>query len=113
MRPRGSPRYERSRASRPALALFLLDFLLDGVFCPDRLPDQDRNQRPEDEDLLERAVEKRRVAFEQPDHDRPDGGRGITDQPADDRADEGFEADEEAGVVIERGDRSDQDAGDA
>ena len=77
------------------------------------LPDQDRNERAEDDHFLERAAPERRVALQQPDEDRADGGRRIADQAADDGADEGFQADQKAGIVIERRHRPDQNAGNA
>ena len=94
-----------------ALAFFFLDLFLDAAAGRERLPEQHRDERAEDDDFLERAVPERGIALEQPDQDRADGGRRIADQPADDGADEGLQADQEAGVVIERRDRPDQDAG--
>src|SRR5262249_44690402 len=77
------------------------------------LPDQDGNERAENEYFLERAVPECRVALQQPDEDRARGGGRIADQAADDRADEGFKADQKAGIVIERGHRSDENAANA
>jgi len=89
---------------------FFFDFLLDRPFAAQRLPDQDRHERAEDKHLLERAVEKRGEAFEQPDQDGADGGRRIAHEPADDGADERLEADQEPGVIIKCGDGADEDA---
>src|SRR3974377_1884940 len=112
VRPPQPVRRRSPSAARAPLVLFLFDFFLCRTLAH-RLPDQNRDQRPEDEDLLERAVEKRGIAFEHADQDGADGGCRIADQTTDDRADERLKADEESGVVIERSDRPDQDTGDA
>src|SRR5258708_33829865 len=72
--------------------------------------DQDRNKRAENEYFLERAVPKRRVAFQQPDEDRARGGARTTDQAAEDCPDKGFKADQKAGIVIKRRHRSGEKA---
>src|SRR5262249_6009749 len=102
-----------SSASRLSLAFFLLDFFLDSARRREGLPDQDGNERAENEYFLERAVPERRVALQQPDEDRARGGGRIADQAADDRADEGFKADQKAGIVIERRHRPDENAADS
>src|SRR5260221_3018163 len=78
-----------------------------------RRPDQEGDQRPEDDALLEGAVQEGGVVFEQADEERAESRERIADQPADDRADESAQPDDEAGIVIERRRRADQDAGDA
>src|SRR5262249_49465823 len=102
-----------STPSRLSLALFLLDFFLDSARRCEGLPDQDRNKRAENEYLLERTVPECRVALQQPDEDRARGGGRIADQAADDCADEGFQADQKAGIIIERRHRSDENAADS
>src|SRR5262249_18436127 len=92
---------------------FLLDFLLDSARRREGLPDQDGNKRAKNEYFLERAVPECRVALQQPDEDRAHGGGRIADQAADDRANEGFKADQKAGIVIERRHRSDENAADS
>src|SRR5262249_48233133 len=102
-----------SSASRLSLALFLLDFFLDSARRRKGLPDQDGNERAENEYFLERAVPERRVALQQPDEDRARGGGRIADQAADDRADEGFQADQKAGIIIESRHQTAENAADS
>ena len=59
---------------------------------------------------LKRAVPERREAFQNADQDGADRGPRIADKAADDRADEGLEPDHEAGIVVERRHRADQNA---
>ena len=79
----------------------------------DRAPQQDRDQQREDDDVLERAALKRREALQNADADRAERRQRIAGHAAHDGADEGLEAEQEAGIVEDRIDRRDQDAGDA
>ena len=61
--------------------------------------------------LLERAAPERREAFQQADQEGADRRARIADKAADDGADESLQPDDEAGVVVERRHRADQNAG--
>ncbi len=75
-------------------------------------PQHDRDDRGEDDRLLQRARIERAEGFDQSDDDGADRGQRIADETADHRTDEALQADDQAGVVIDRRGRRDQDAGD-
>ena len=74
-------------------------------------PQQHGNDQREHDHFLEPARPERRERFEQADEQCARRGERIADEPADDRADEALEADEEPGIVIDRRDGADQHAG--
>jgi len=76
-----------------------------------RAPEQDGNDQGEDDHFLEGAGVERRIGFEQADQDGAQGSQRVGREAADDGPDEALEADQETGVVVDRGDRRDQDAG--
>ena len=67
--------------------------------------------RREHDDFLESAGVEGGIGFEQADQNGAEGGDRVGGEAADDGADEAFEADQEAGVVVNGGDRRNQDAG--
>ncbi len=72
---------------------------------------QHRDDQREDDHFLVGARPERRVRLEQADQQRAQRRHRIAREPADDGADEALESDQEAGVVVDRRDRRDQDAG--
>src|SRR5271170_3687290 len=114
MRKRKSapPGSQRRREPQPASRTkpSFLDVFLGGVGC-DRAPEQDRNQQGKHDDVLEGAALESREALEHADEERANRGAGIADEPADDGADEGLQADQESGIVKDRIDRRDENSG--
>jgi hypothetical protein len=89
----------RLGVSKAAISVVLL--VVD-VLRGQRLVEQHRNdQREHDDFLVGRGVEGG-IGFEQADQDRAGRRQRIGGQAADDGADEALEADQEAGVVVDR-----------
>src|SRR5213075_776060 len=99
------PPAARAPTSFPLLLIFL------DMPRAQRQPDERRDDDGEDDRLLEGARPERRISLQQSERHGADDGERIARHPAEDRADETLEADEEAGVVIDGGDRRNQDAG--
>src|ERR1700748_503233 len=74
-------------------------------------PQQHGDDHGEHDHLLEGARVEGAEALEQPDEERADRAGRVAREAAEDRGDEALEADQEAGVVEERGRGPDQEAG--
>ena len=93
-----------------------LDFLsrLFGMSgCLPGLPEQHGDQEAEDDHFLEGTAPERSKTFHDADQHRAERCDRIAGEAADDGADEGFQPDHEAGIVIDRRGRPDQDGGNA
>src|SRR5690606_24691852 len=101
----------RTIATSPGSVMFrpFMSFILMRI-GGQRAPDQHRNEQRENDDLLEVAGEERGERLDEPDADRRHRRDREAGKAADDRCDETLEADEEAGVVVDRRDRRDQDS---
>jgi hypothetical protein len=64
----------------------------------------------EDEHLLQGACLERGVGFEKSDADRADDREGVAHEPTDDGRDEALQANEKAGVVVDRRQRGHENA---
>ena len=95
-------------AGRPFFAVLL--FLID-VTGSQRAPEQDRNDQREDDHFLEGAGIEGGIGLQQADQNGAEGGKRIGGQTADDGADKALEADQEAGVVVNGGDRGNEHPG--
>ena len=76
----------------------------------ERAQQQHGNEQGEHDHLLKVGGVEGGEGFDRADGERSDGGQRIADKAADDGGDEALQSDQEAGVVIERCDRHDQDA---
>src|SRR6218665_79025 len=74
-------------------------------------PEQDGNDERENDDILEGAGPEGRVGFDETDEQRAAGRQRIGGKTADDGGNEGLEADQEAGVEIDRRHWRDEQAG--
>ena len=77
----------------------------------ERAPKQDGNDQGEDGHLLVGARPEGGKRLQQPDGEGSGRRHRVADQPADDGADKTLEAQQEAAVVVDRGHRPDQHAG--
>ena len=73
--------------------------------------DQHRDDQREHQHVLERTGPKRRERFEQANHDGAAGSQRVRGQATDDGSNKALEADQEAAVVIDGGQRRHQQAG--
>ena len=77
------------------------------LMCGQPPPNHDRNDRGEYNRILKGARIERGVGLDHADQKRTDRGQWIRDEAADHRTHETFQPDQEAGVVIDRGYRTD------
>ncbi len=77
----------------------------------ERTPEQHRDDQREDNHFLEGTGVKGRIRFEQADQNGTQRSQWVRNQTTDDGAHETFQADQKAGIIVNGGDRRDQDAG--
>src|SRR5579872_2459039 len=92
--PPSMPRPRQSKDKTSAVSSVDLGIFLVDLDERERAPQQNRNEKREDRDFFQRTIPERCKAFEEPNEQSADCGTRITDEAANDRADESLEPDD-------------------